>query len=131
MTGCLNEGVSFYRSDFNKTTKKCGDEIYLKVHYKVDVQRQQVMQTFHAYETGEILGAYFLENCKVIDSINFKCKEKDSTTETGMAWAVSNGKHLVTESISIGTFKKELNYNLDKCWYTGGIFGKNKIQTDD
>ena len=132
LTGCFNDELVFYKSTFDKKTDKCDGEIYLKVAYKVDIKNQQVMQTFYKYETDELLYAGILNHCKVIDRKNFECKEEDTIIATGNSWAVTGGKHLVKSGLfksgeKIG--KKYSNYDLEICWYTKGIFGKELIPT--
>jgi hypothetical protein len=123
LSACKNEEITFFMGEFDEVSKKCR-LTDVSFTFKVDSQRQEVMQT--VIEKEKIVGTEFLDKCKILDTNNFVCGGEYSTNASHRAdiWSMSNGKiHYESAYFTKDSDrKKETN-----CWYKKTFFGNELI----
>lgn len=127
LASCAKDELTFYRSDIDKSSNKCKEELYLELTFKIDDKNGKVMKILKSAFKNDVVDIEFLEDCKVIDKQNFKCggefnaftKNKDSS------WSVVDGN--INYEVGATDFISNDSHWLGRCWYKKTFFGKSQI----
>jgi hypothetical protein len=80
------------QSDARSCSGSCKKNEGLKVEFKVNVEKSEVISIVH--KDGKQSGSHAYENCKVVDKTNWSCTDEERNTYSSSQWtkSMANGQ---------------------------------------